>query len=81
MSRAIPGRPRRPRGVPRVPLRARVEPETLDRVYAIAEALGVSLTAYVEELIRHDQLDERGRPVWWADPEPRDQQELPLKSA
>jgi hypothetical protein len=58
-----------------------VEPETLDRVYAIAETLGVSLTAYVEELIRHDQLNERGRPVWWPDPEPHDQQELPLKSA
>jgi hypothetical protein len=55
-----------------------VEPETLDRVYAVAEALGVSLTAYVEELIRHDQLDEQGRPVWWTDPAPQDQEELPL---
>lgn len=78
MARAIPGRPRRKRGVPRVPLRARVEPETLDRVYAVAEALGVSLTAYVEELIRHDQLDERGRPVWWTGPVSTDQEELPL---
>jgi hypothetical protein len=81
MSRAIPGRPRRKRGVPRVPLRARVEPETLDRVYAVAEVLGVSLTAYVEELIRHDQLDEHGRPVWWTAPIPSDQEELPLSKS
>jgi len=55
-----------------------VEPETLVRVYSVAEALGVSLAAYVEELILNDQLDERGRPVWWDTRVHRDQEELPL---
>lgn len=82
MARAIPNRPRRKRGVERVSLRVRLEPSTLDRVHAAAAALDVSLSAYVEELILHDQFDEDGRPVWWnGQGHVNDQQELPLSKS
>lgn len=45
-----------------------------------AAALGISTGAYIEALIAHEALDERGRPLWWIDPAPRDQQELPLEN-
>ena len=68
---AIKGRPRRPLQEPGVVVQARVSPETRAKAHKTAAALNVSLTAYVERLIAHDQLDESGRPVWW----PKDEQE------
>jgi hypothetical protein len=35
--------------------------------YANAKAAGVSMGKYLAELIRRDQLDESGRPVWARD--------------
>ena len=47
--------------------------------------LGVRVSSsYMEALLAREaeQRDETGRPLWWTEPVPRDQQELPLtKSA
>jgi hypothetical protein len=57
---------------------ARVHPEHLVKAKRAAEALGISLAAYVDELLAREELDALGRPLWWSDPIPPDQQELPL---
>ena len=63
-----PARARRPRGaVTTVPVQAQLPPCTRDRAHAIADALGVSLSRYLEQLIERDPLDEHGRPVWAAE--------------
>jgi hypothetical protein len=64
-----PGRARRPRGYsePTVPMQAQVPPHTRQRANAVADALGVSLGRYLEQLIERDPLDEHGRPVWAAE--------------
>lgn len=73
---------RRPRpGVVTVRVNAHVTPETKAKADAIADALGISMSAYLEDLIRQEQLDEQGRPVRRMAPVPRDQEELPLKTA
>jgi hypothetical protein len=60
----------------------RLIPEAWQKAETAAAALGVSRDAYLDALLMREQLDERGRPVWWTDPTPRDQEELPLtKSA
>ena len=63
-----PGRARR-RGSagPTVPMQGKVPPHTRDRANAIADALGVSLGRYLEQLIDRDSLDEHGRPTWAAE--------------
>lgn len=63
------------------PLRVRVSPENSQKVELAAAALGISKAAYVDALLSREQLDPRGRPLWWTDPVPTDQEELPLKSA
>ncbi|MEU3084099.1 MULTISPECIES: hypothetical protein [Streptomyces albidoflavus group] len=35
--------------------------------YANAKAAGVSMSKYIAELVRRDQLDDAGRPVWALD--------------
>lgn len=62
-------------------VRVRFRPPVREKAERAASALGVSLTTYVDELVARDQLDENGRPLWWDMPVPRDQRELPLKSA
>jgi len=48
-----------------------------------AEALGVSRDYYLERVLAREgeHLDEHGRPRWWTDPVPTDQQELPLSQS
>jgi hypothetical protein len=77
----IPGRLVRSDVADQEPLRVRVAPANKLKAEQAAAALGISMTAYVDALLTHEQLDERGRPLWWADPVPADQEELPLKSA
>ena len=50
-------------------LQARVAPDTRDRAHRAAAALGVSMAAYIEQLLLRDELDDTGRPVW-AEEEP-----------
>lgn len=78
---ALPGRrPRVITGGTSI-LQARVNPELRDKAHRAAEALGVSMAAYVEALIEHDELDHDGRPTWWPDDADAYQGELPLQSA
>lgn len=62
-------------------LRARVKPVNFTKAGAIANSLGVPLAHYIDELLEREELDDRGRPLWWAQPAKTDQEELPLKSA
>ena len=79
-----------PRGVKRRP--KRTEPVELmgvsvaaavkARARATAQAADVSLSAYIEELIKRDQLDEIGRPCWAGEVfPPRNALTLPMTAA
>ena len=74
------GRARRPVGVgaKATPSTVRLIPEAWQKAETAAAALGVSRDAYLDALLLREQLDERGRPLWWTDPVPQDQVELPL---
>lgn len=94
----IRGREKR-RGVgPHLPeLRGRVDPDRYAKASRIADAIGVSVGTYLDELVKREELDEHGRPIWWTTPvrheagvmvwetspaRPDQQEELPLdKSA
>ncbi len=58
---------------------ARVDPDAHAKAHAAAAALGVSVAAYVEQLLARDEVDETGRPVWWEGPPSTSQEELPLR--
>jgi len=75
---AVKGRNKRRNARDAVAVGVRVHPEQRAKLDAIADALGVSISAYVERLIEREQLDDRGRPVWWDRPVSRDQEELLL---
>lgn len=75
---AMKGRRRRADNVPTVLLQARVDPQLRAKANRAAEALGISMASYMEHLLAHEQLDAHGRPVWWTDDAPADQEELPL---
>ncbi len=77
---AIKGRAKRPANVPTVILQARVRPAVRDKAHAAAAALGISVAAYIEQLVAHEQVDEKGRPLWWVC-EDADQEELPLSQS
>ena len=78
---AVKGRKQR-RGVSHaVQLNARVLPDRREKALRAAEALGISVNAYIDALLDREQLDERGRPLWWDSPVPTDQEELPLKTS
>jgi hypothetical protein len=62
-------------------LLVRVDPAHAEKARTAATALGISVTAYVDALLGHEQLDEHGRPLWWKDPVPTDQKELPLSES
>lgn len=75
---AVKGRKHRVGVADYVRLVADVPPETKTLVNATAEALGISVSAYLAALLAHQELDEHGRPLWWTAPVPRDQGVLPL---
>jgi hypothetical protein len=61
----------------------RLSEEALAVAERAAEALGITRDYFLDELLRHEaeRLDQDGRPTWWKKSVPRDQKELPLKSA
>jgi len=78
---AVKGRTHR-RGVSNaVLLQARVQPERHAKAQAAAAALGISVAAYIDQLLAHEEVDEHGRPLWWTASVSADQEELPLKTA
>jgi len=56
----------------------RLVPAAWKKAETAASALRISRDAYLDALLLREELDEQGRPVWWADPAPTDQEELPL---
>jgi DNA polymerase III alpha subunit len=79
---AVKGRRHRTGVSEQIPLRVRVSPENYEKARLAAEALGVSMTTYVDHLLSLDQLDEQGRPnSWGGSPAPRDQEPLPFDLA
>ena len=78
---AVKGRKHRSGVSGAVSTRVRLDPAQKEKAELAATALGISMTTYIEALIARDAVDERGRPVWWTDPAPGDQEELPLKTA
>jgi hypothetical protein len=75
---SVKGRTQRRGVADAVQLNMRVHVARRAKASQVADALGVSLGTYIDALLEREQLDERGRPVWWRDPVPRDQEELPL---
>jgi transcription initiation factor TFIID subunit TAF12 len=81
-----PGRRKRPVGVGRTatPSTVRLTAAAWEVAERASAALNISRDAYLDRVLAREahQLDEHGRPVWWAEPVPGDQEELPLhKSA
>ncbi|HEY6798464.1 MAG TPA: hypothetical protein VI248_27620, partial [Kineosporiaceae bacterium] len=76
------GRARRPNGVGKdtKPATVRLSSRSWQIAEDAAEALGVTRDAYLDRLLAEERqrLDENGRPMWWTDPAPRDQEVLPL---
>lgn len=70
-----------PRGTRRVPARTgwAIEAERKARLEQIAAHVGVSAAVFLERMIEHldEELTDRGVPVWWPAPEPKDG-ELPI---
>ena len=66
MATGGPGRRRR-RGElagPTVCMQARVCEDTRRKANAIADALGITLSEYLERLVNRETLDPQGRPTW-----------------
>jgi hypothetical protein len=71
---AVRGRRQRGNSAPRAALHAkpgeliatglRVEQSEYMKAHAAAEAAGLSLSGYIRELIRRDEVDKTGRPLW-----------------
>ena len=77
---AVKGRRHRSGVAGHVSLRLRVRPDTRAKAEQTANALGISLAAYIDTLIAQDAVTETGRPVWWTDPVPGDQEALPVSA-
>jgi len=75
---AVKGRTPRPgTGVATVPLQGRVAPEIRDKARRAADAAGISMAAYLEQLVAQDPVDDNGCPTW-LNPRNDDQGVLPL---
>lgn len=77
---AVKGRRRRSNDeVITVPMQGRVSISTREKARSVADALGVSMSKYLDQLIANDALDEQGRPVWWQDEDDGTQLDLGLR--
>lgn len=76
----VPGRrPRRPFQVPTRPLQGLVSYDMHSKARQAANAAGVSMGIYLDELIRRDEVDEAGCPLWLPPKKAsEDQHEFPL---
>jgi hypothetical protein len=65
----------------RVQVNVNVSPAIRDRLRSVCQETGLSYADYIEELIRRDELNAYGVPIWHpsADAEP-DQQQLDMSA-
>lgn len=78
---AMPGRRQRSlRGQLLALMQARVRPEIREKANTAAQAAGITLASYLEQLVERDELDASGCPLWLTPPVTK-QEELPLKTA
>jgi hypothetical protein len=63
-SREAPGVARAPMSATRRMLQARVTYEQHDKAHVMAEALGISVSALLAELVDRAEVDEHGQPTW-----------------
>ena len=76
---AVKGRTQRKGvGASTVQMNLRVSTHMRTKVQRAADALKISEAAYLDALLEREELDDQGRPLWWRDPVPGDQEELPL---
>lgn len=69
-------------GANRVPFYVEVDPAVRAWVDGVSADLGAAKWAVLEALIRNVEYDASGRPTWWRELVPGDEEELPLyKSA
>ena len=61
-------------------MQARVRPEIREKANIAAQAAGITLAGYLEQLVERDELDVSGCPLWLTPPTEA-QEELPLKTA
>jgi hypothetical protein len=61
-------------------MQARVRPEVREKANIAAQAAGITLAGYLEQLVERDELDASGCPLWLT-PASEAQEELPLKTA
>lgn len=79
---AVKGRAKRPHvdGLRRMLLQARVDERSWSKANKAADAAGISVSAYIQDLIDRDEMDANGCPVRRALSEP-EREALPLRSA
>ena len=77
----VKGQARRRGTADYAPLLVRVSPDSHTKLDRMAAALGISKAAIIDAWLTQQALDETDRPTWWTGQVPRDQQELPLRSA
>lgn len=56
----------------------RIDPQMNAVADQVAQRLGVSKSDFIEELLRHVELDPDGVPSWWTRPLPEREETLPL---
>lgn len=70
-----------PTGTKKVTLTARITPEARDKAHLVADALGISLSALVLELLERIEVDAQGHPGWeskYAPPDDEHQEQLEM---
>lgn len=79
----VAGRARQPRAdrLDKHLLSAWVKEDLRQKVRDVAEAAGISQAMYLSALIRRDELDPNGVPLWFEPDPDQHQEELPLKTA
>lgn len=69
---AVRGRQRQPNGHgAKREVRARISDDQAKKVARIADACGVSIAVYLDRALAREQLDDKGRPVWWSKEHPQ----------
>lgn len=58
-----------------------IEQSSKDRIEKLADHLHMSASEFVDEMVTHLEIDDRGVPTWWTRAVPTNDGELPIDSA